>query len=124
MGLRPATRADEPFIAAMLAEAASWERARASSLPARRPPAIPEIADYVAGWGRDGDAGVIAEVAASRPAPAGPTLHAEHPATGSSARTCPAGLGVDPAFQGRGLGTALLAATVQLAREQGSARSA
>ena len=31
------------------------------------------------------------------------------------------GIGVSPAFRGRGLGTALLAATVELAREQGVA---
>jgi hypothetical protein len=44
----------------MLAEAASWER------EAGEPPypldvllAIPEVADYVEGWGRPGDAGFI-----------------------------------------------------------------
>lgn len=45
----------------MLAEAASWEREPGE------PPysledllAIPEVADYVKGWGRPGDAGLIA----------------------------------------------------------------
>ena len=50
--LRPATRDDEPFIAAMLAEAASWERALDEPpYPLDDLLAIPEIADYVEDWG-------------------------------------------------------------------------
>ncbi len=60
--LRRATEADAAFIAEMLAEAASWER------PPGEPPcpladllAVPQVADYVEGWGRPGDEGVVSE---------------------------------------------------------------
>jgi ribosomal protein S18 acetylase RimI-like enzyme len=123
VSLRPATPADEPFIAAMLAEAASWERSPGEDpFPLDDLLAIPEIADYVADWGRVGDAGIIAEVDGE---PAGACwlrrFTAEHPGYGFIDEDVPGvGLGVDPAFRGRGLGTALLAATVQLARERGA----
>jgi ribosomal protein S18 acetylase RimI-like enzyme len=120
--LRRATAGDAPFIAAMLAEAASWERA-----PGERPCplddllTIPEIADYVEDWGRAGDGGVIAGVGG---VPAGACwfrrFTPEHPGYGFIGADVPGlGLGVDPAFQGRGLGAALLAATVDMARGRG-----
>jgi ribosomal protein S18 acetylase RimI-like enzyme len=121
--LRAATRDDEPFIAAMLAEAASWERAPGESpFPLDDLLAIPQIADYVEGWGRAGDAGVIAE---EDGVPAGACwlrrFAAEHPGYGFIAEDVPGlGLGVLPAFRRHGVGTALLAATVELAREQGA----
>jgi ribosomal protein S18 acetylase RimI-like enzyme len=122
VNLRPATTRDEPFIAAMLAEAASWERA-----PGEPPSslddllAIPQTADYIEGWGRAGDAGVVAEVAGR---PAGACWYrrftAEHPGYGFLGEDVPGlGLGVAPAYRQRGIGTALLVATVDLAREQG-----
>jgi hypothetical protein len=61
--LRHATPDDFIFLAAMLAEAAAWDRA-----PDEDPPTLDELlaweptADYIVGWGRDGDDGVIAEV--------------------------------------------------------------
>jgi ribosomal protein S18 acetylase RimI-like enzyme len=124
VGLRPATRTDEPFIAAMLAEAASWERGPGEPpYPLDDLLAIPEIADYVDGWGRDGDGGVIAETGG---APAGACwfrrFTSEHPGYGFISADVPGlGMGVSPESRGRGLGTALLAATVELAREQGVA---
>ena len=119
--LRAAITEDEPFIAAMLAEAASWER------PAGEPPyplaevlgRFPPLADYVQGWGRVGDCGVIAEVAGG---PVGACwlrrFTAEHHGYGFLGEEIPGlGLGVVPAYRQRGIGTALLAATVDLARE-------
>jgi ribosomal protein S18 acetylase RimI-like enzyme len=121
--LRAATAEDEPFIAAMLAEAASWER------PAGEPPrplaevlAIPQLADYVQDWGRAGDCGIIAEVN-GRPAGACwlRRFTAEHPGYGFLGEEVPGlGLGVAPAHRRRGIGTALLGATVDLAREDGA----
>ena len=121
--LRAAIAEDEPFIAAMLAEAASWER------PAGEAPysqaevlAIPQLADYVQGWGRAGDCGTIAEVAGG---PVGACwlrrFTAEHHGYGFLGEEIPGlGLGVAPAYRRRGIGTALLAATVDLARENGA----
>jgi ribosomal protein S18 acetylase RimI-like enzyme len=120
--LRRATSRDEPIIAAMLAEAASWERAPGGSpCPLDRLLAIPQVADYVTGWGRSGDAGTVAEMDAE---PAGACwfrrFTADHPGYGFVGADVPGlGLGVHPAFRRRGLGTALLTATVDLALEQG-----
>jgi ribosomal protein S18 acetylase RimI-like enzyme len=121
--LRAAVAEDEPFITAMLAEAASWER------PAGEPPyplvevlAIPQLADYVQGWGRAGDYGLIAEVA-GRPVGACwlRRFTAQHPGYGFLGEEIPGlGLGVAPAHRQRGIGTALLAAVVDLAREHGA----
>ena len=63
----PAGVADLPFLRRMLYEAACWRD------DLQRPPiddvlAVPEVAVYLDGWGRPGDVGLIAHVAA---APAG-----------------------------------------------------
>ena len=120
--LRRATEADAAFIAEMLAEAASWER------PAGEPPspltdllAVPQLADYFEGWGRTGDDGVVADVDGE---PAGACWYrrftAERPGYGFLSEEIPGlGFGVAPAHRRRGLGSVLLAAAVDLAREQG-----
>jgi ribosomal protein S18 acetylase RimI-like enzyme len=121
--LRPATREDGEFIAAMLAEAASWERAPGESPhPLDELLAIPQIADYVEGWSRSGDGGVIAVIDGE---PAGACwfrrFTAAHPGYGFIAEDVPGlGLGVVPELRRRGLGAALLAATVDLSRVQGA----
>jgi ribosomal protein S18 acetylase RimI-like enzyme len=57
--LRQAAQADEPFLWAMLFEAANMTQDGASSPePAK---ADPYLAQYVANWGRESDLGVIAE---------------------------------------------------------------
>lgn len=121
--LRRATAADAAFIAEMLVEAATWER------PPGEPPcpvadllAVPRVADYVEGWGRPGDEGFVAEVDGE---PAGACWYrrftAERPGYGFLGEEVPGlGLGVAPARRRRGLGSALLAATADLAREQGT----
>jgi ribosomal protein S18 acetylase RimI-like enzyme len=122
--LRRAAVADAAFLAEMLAEAASWERAPGDPpYPLADLLAIPQIADYIEDWGRAGDGGVVAEVE-GRPAGACwfRRFTAERPAYGFLGEDVPGlGLGVAPAHRRRGLGTALLAATIQLAREQGAA---
>jgi ribosomal protein S18 acetylase RimI-like enzyme len=120
--LRPAGLGDAPFLIEMLVDAGSWNRP-----PGEPPPpaaallAVPQQADYIEGWGRAGDAGVVAEVAGR---PAGACWYrrftAEHPGYGFLGEDVPGlGLGVAPAYRQRGIGTALLVATVDLAREQG-----
>jgi ribosomal protein S18 acetylase RimI-like enzyme len=121
--LRAAIAEDEPFIAAMLAEAASWERSAGEpAYPLEEVLAIPQLADYVQGWGRAGDCGIIAEVA-GRPVGACwlRRFTAEHPGYGFLGEQVPGlGLGVTPGHRQRGIGTAVLAATVDLAREHGA----
>ncbi len=121
MTLRPATAADRPFLTAMLAEAASWERE-----PGELPYAlvdllgVPEVAGYIEGWGRSGDFGVVAEEAG---APAGACwcrrFTPEHAVYGSIADDVPGlSIGVVPACRGRGIGRSLLTAVVDEARRQ------
>jgi len=122
MTLRPATTADRPFLTAMLAEAASWERE-----PGEPPYAlvdllgVPEVAGYIEGWGRPGDFGVVAEEAG---APAGACwcrrFTPEHPGYDFIAEDVPGlSIGVLPAYQGSGRGRSLLTAVVSEARRQG-----
>lgn len=56
--LRVAVTADEPFLSAMLFEASHAAEDGLTGPDGLR--AIPELACYVAGWGRPGDLGVIA----------------------------------------------------------------
>jgi ribosomal protein S18 acetylase RimI-like enzyme len=130
--LRRTTAADAAFLAEMLAEAASWERAPGEPpYPLADLLAIPQIAAYIEDWGRagdgdgdgDGDGGIVAEIE-GRPAGACwfRRFTAERPAYGFLGEDVPGlGLGVAPAHRRRGLGTALLAATIKLACEQGAA---
>ena len=118
MIVRAATAADLPFLQAMLYEAATWR-------PESQPPvedvfADPHAARYLSGWGRPGDAGVIAED--------------EQPVGAAWLRLFPAGdrgygfvaedvpelsIGVAPTSRGRGIGTRLLEALVEAARADG-----
>ena len=120
--LRPATPDDEPFLWQMLREAASWARPEGEEPYALEDLLdVPQIADYVAGWGRAGDDGMVAEVD-GRPAGACwlRRFTAAHPGYGFLDEDIPGlGLAVRPDLRRRGIGTALLAATIALAREQG-----
>jgi ribosomal protein S18 acetylase RimI-like enzyme len=62
--LRAATTADEPFLWAMLFEASHAAEDGLTGPDDLR--AIPELARYVAGWGRPGDLGVVATEAELR----------------------------------------------------------
>jgi ribosomal protein S18 acetylase RimI-like enzyme len=57
--IRPAALADEPFLCEMLYEAIYVPVGEQA--PPRSIVAHPDVARYLAGWGRDGDLGVIAE---------------------------------------------------------------
>ena len=82
--IRPADAGDFPFLRAMLFEAAHW-RAGVPRPATEETFAHPALDRYVEGWGRDGDAGVVAveaEVALARPGTA--SFRPTAPATASS----------------------------------------
>lgn len=120
--LRPTTAADAPFLREMVREANCWRLA----VEARRPPLDEVLADshvsrYVDGWGRPGDGGAIAEVGDT---PVGACwlrlFTAEHHGWGFVRPDVPEiSLAVAPAWRRRGLGTRLLAAAIEQARERG-----
>ncbi len=62
MHLRDAVQTDEPFLRAMLYEAAYW-RPGGERPPPDEALGGAELRPYVDGWGRDGDLGVVAVVA-------------------------------------------------------------
>ncbi len=122
ISIRQARRMDIGFLTAMLAEAASWDRPAGAAPPA--PAEIvcePQVADYVEDWGREGDTGVVAEWDGE---PVGACwfrrFTSAHPGYGFLGENAPGlGLAVRPAFRGRGVGTRLLAAAIDLARRRG-----
>jgi ribosomal protein S18 acetylase RimI-like enzyme len=117
--VRAAHAQDEAFMWRMLATTAN--------LPPAQPPPVervqgdPGIAPYLAGWGRAGDAGVVAEVGG---APVGAAWYrlfgSDHPGYGFVDAGIPEiSIGVEPAWRGRGVGRALLDALVARARTDG-----
>jgi ribosomal protein S18 acetylase RimI-like enzyme len=117
--LRAAAAGDAAFIGEMLAEAASWDRPPGDPAPPLADLLVyPCIADYVDGWGRDGDHGLIAE-AVGRPAGACwmRRYSAEHPGYGYLGTDIPGiGLAVVPGSRGRGIGRRLLEGLIEIAR--------
>jgi ribosomal protein S18 acetylase RimI-like enzyme len=117
--IRDATPADEPFLWRVLSFTAS--------APAAEPPPVeavqvdPGLSPYLVGWGRPGDAGVIAEVDGE---PVGAAWHRHFPSAmpgyGFVAEQIPEiSLGVEPAWRSRGIGRALLTTLAQQARAAG-----
>jgi ribosomal protein S18 acetylase RimI-like enzyme len=118
--LRAAGHGDEPFLRKMMYEAAAWnpdwpheEVIEALSNPV--------LARYVDGWRRPGDAGVIAERDGEAVGAAWYRLFtADAPGYGFvDERTPELGLAVVPLHRRGGVGTALLDALVERAREDG-----
>jgi ribosomal protein S18 acetylase RimI-like enzyme len=116
--VRAATAADLPFLQAMLYEAATWR-------PEAQPPletvlASSHVTRYVSGWGRPGDAGVIAE----EEQPVGAAWYRLFPADEAGygfvgADVPELSIGVAPRSRGAGIGTRLLEALVEAARTDG-----
>jgi len=117
--IRDAVPADEPFLWRILSLTAD--------LPPAEPPPVdavrrdPGLSPYLVGWGRAGDAGVIAEVAGE---PVGAAWHRHFPAAqpgyGFVAERIPeVSLGVEATWRGRGIGRALLTALAERARAAG-----
>ena len=122
--LRRAGADDAAFIGEMLAEAASWDRAPGEpSWPLDELLEIPQTADYLEGWGRAGDAGLVAESDGRRVGACWfRQMTPERPGYGFIAADIPSvGLAVMPDHQGRGLGRRLLDGLIALARDQGIA---
>jgi len=117
--VRAATAADLPFLRKMNYEAATWR-------PETRPPqevvlADPDVARYLSGWGRPGDAGVIGE---EKGTPVGAAwlrlFPADDPAYGFVTTDVPElSIAVASEARGRGIGTQLLDALVEMARADG-----
>jgi ribosomal protein S18 acetylase RimI-like enzyme len=118
--LRAAGHGDEPFLRKMMYEAAAWnpdwpheEVIEALSNPV--------LARYVDGWRRPGDAGVVAELEGEAIGAAWyRQFTADEPGYGFiDERTPELGLAVLPLYRRRGVGTALLDALIERAREDG-----
>jgi GNAT superfamily N-acetyltransferase len=119
--IRRAEPADEPFLWRMLATTAH--------LPPNEPPPVeaaqqdPGIAPYLRGWGRPGDAGVLAEEDGE---PVGAAWYrrfaAGSPGYGFVAEDIPEiSIGVEAGWRSRGTGRALLNALIDRARADGHA---
>ena len=121
--IRPATPADEPILWDMLFYAANMAEDGATSSEAAK--THPYLAEFVAGWGRPGDLGVIAIDRAGGQALgaawlrqlSGPEKHYAAVAEGVPELA----IAVVPAAIGQGIGGALLRALINLARGQYSA---
>lgn len=109
---------NHPFLRTMLYEAACWR-------PGPRPPkdevlSEPHVARYHEGWGRPGDTAVIAEAGEPVGAAWYRLFDAEKPGYGFIDATIPElSIGVSTEHRGRGVGRALLAALMDVAREEG-----
>jgi ribosomal protein S18 acetylase RimI-like enzyme len=120
--LRRAVPSDLRFLAEIGWYAAHWR-------PGAEPPpdedvlrAEDRLGRYLAGWGRPGDGGVVADD--ERGALIGAAWYrlfsADEPGYGFVSESIPElSIGDRPAFRGAGVGTALLTALVRLAREEG-----
>ena len=114
MIVRAATAADLPFLQAMLYEASTWR-------PEAQPPpetvlANPHVARYLSGWGRLGDHGVICEDGRQLGAAWLRLFPADEPGYGFAGPDVPElTIGVEPASRGRGVGTRLLEALIEIA---------
>jgi ribosomal protein S18 acetylase RimI-like enzyme len=119
--MRPAEPSDLPFLRAMLYEAAFWPPG------GPRPPldqalAEPALARYVAGWGRAGDAGVIALGDEGKPVGAAwyRLFPPDEPGFGFvDGRTPELSLAVVAQARGRGVGSTLLGGLLARARADG-----
>ncbi len=113
---------DRAFLDAMVLEAAAWR-------PGVARPAIadllaePGLAVYIAGWGRPGDAGVIAESDGHRIGAAWYRRFSDaaHGYGFLDAAIPELAIAVDPSWRGRGVGRSLLGALIARARAEGHA---
>jgi len=120
--IRPAQDRDAGFLRQMLYEAASWNPDWPRE-PIEEVLAEPLLARYIEGWGRAGDAGVIAE---ERGEPVGAAwfrlFSLEEPGFGFVDEKVPElAIAVVPLHRRRGIGTRLLDELIERAREDGYA---
>jgi ribosomal protein S18 acetylase RimI-like enzyme len=120
--IRSATPADEPILWDMLFYAANMVEDGATSSAAAR--SHPYLAEYVEGWGRPGDVGVVALGSDGNTLGAAwlRRLHGTEKRYAAVADNIPElAIAVAPAAIGQGIGGALLGALLDLARGQYSA---
>ncbi|AWB86028.1 GNAT family N-acetyltransferase [Mycetocola zhujimingii] len=121
--LRKATRSDARFLGDMLVEARNWAPSR--SVVRVDAIADPEVARYIEGWKRPGDAGTVAVDGAGSPIGAcWYRIFPEHsPGSGFLERGVPElTLGVVSVWRAQGVGRQLLHAVLVQARQQGHNR--
>src|ERR671911_1655658 len=118
--IRLAQPNDEPFMWDMAWQATAVDDGM-RSLGREAAFAIPHVRRYLEGWGRTGDAAVVAVVDGQRLGAAWYRLFpAEDPGWGFVATDVPElSIGVAAEARGRGVGSALLDALLTVAREQG-----
>ena len=118
--IRLAEPGDEPFIWDMGWEATAVDEGM-HTLGREAAFAVPHVRRYLEGWGRAGDAAVVAIVDGQRLGAAWFRLFpAEDPGWGFVATDVPElSMGVAANARGNGIGSALLDALLNLAREQG-----
>jgi len=116
--VRPAGPADSDFLAEMLAAAAFW-RPDGPTGDVQSVLARPELAHYVTGWPRAGDMGLVAEDGPPVGAAWLRLLPEQDPGYGFVDEETPElSIGVVPTHRGRGIGSLLLEALIEAAREQ------
>jgi GNAT superfamily N-acetyltransferase len=119
--IRPTQPDDEPFLWDMGWEATAVD-AEMRTLGRDAALAMPHVRRYLNGWGRPGDAGVVAVSEEGQRLGAAwyRLFPVDEPGWGFVAADVPElSIGVVGAARGRGVGGALLAALLELAREQG-----
>ncbi|NKY88463.1 GNAT family N-acetyltransferase [Nocardia veterana] len=115
--LATATPADEPLLWAMLFEAAHAAEQNMTTPDELR--ALPELARYVEGWGRNGDLGIVGGPDGGAGAAWLRLFPADNPGYGYLDDAVPElAIGVAPRLRGTGLGTALLRRLLTEARER------
>jgi ribosomal protein S18 acetylase RimI-like enzyme len=116
--IREATQADEPFLWAMIFEAAHMAEEGHTSVQAAKD--RPDLARYVQDWGAQGDIGVIAfEPEHNQPIGAAwaRLLTGDNKGYGYIDDVTPElAIGIAPSHRGRGVGTALLARLLEIAQ--------
>lgn len=120
MYLRAATEADSPFLVDVLLHAFNWSEDR--TFTKDQVLNSPEISHYVVGWKREMDFGTVAEHEDGRPIGAvwGRLLSGSDPGYGFVSDTIPElTMGVLPRHRGGGIGTALMTAMIEQARDLG-----
>jgi GNAT superfamily N-acetyltransferase len=115
MEVRAATTDDVSVLHAALLHAFNWEPTR-EALPLEHP----MLATYRDGWGAPGDLGVVAEE--DGVAIGAAFCRLVHGYGFVDERTPEVGIGIEPEWRGRGVGTALLEALIALAAEHGFTR--
>jgi GNAT superfamily N-acetyltransferase len=121
--IRPAHPADGAFLADMVVEAANWRAAGARPRPSVL--ADPVYRNYIAGWQRPADRGVVALDPDGRPIGAAwyRLFSAESTVHGFLAAGVPELIiGVRPLWRSQGIGRALLRSLAEGARAAGFAR--